>query len=78
MAPQAQWNGKVVYTFGASTGQPRSSYWAHADPVTAGGTGTRFFASDARGMGTVTALLAPIAFAAPILTVPTLTVVAPV
>src|SRR5207245_899012 len=23
LAPQAQWNGKVVYTFGASTGQPR-------------------------------------------------------
>ncbi|MBC7514748.1 MAG: hypothetical protein H7234_09990 [Herminiimonas sp.] len=25
-APQAGWNGKVVYTFGASTGQPRKQY----------------------------------------------------
>ena len=25
-APQAQWNGKVVYTFGASTGQPRLQF----------------------------------------------------
>ena len=25
-APQPQWNGKVVYTFGASTGQPRRQY----------------------------------------------------
>jgi len=24
--PQAQWNGKVVYTFGASTGQPRLQF----------------------------------------------------
>jgi prepilin-type N-terminal cleavage/methylation domain-containing protein len=29
--------------------QPRSSFWAHADPVTPGGTGTRFFATDTRG-----------------------------
>jgi hypothetical protein len=26
LAPQAQWNGKVVYSFGASTGQPRLQY----------------------------------------------------
>ena len=26
LAPQAQWNGKVVYTFGASTGQPRLQF----------------------------------------------------
>ncbi len=26
LAPQPQWNGKVVYTFGASTGQPRLQY----------------------------------------------------
>jgi hypothetical protein len=26
VAPQAQWNGKVVYTFGASTGQPRLQF----------------------------------------------------
>ena len=25
-APQPQWNGKIVYTFGASTGQPRRQY----------------------------------------------------
>ena len=25
-APQVQWNGKVVYTFGASTGQPRRQF----------------------------------------------------
>src|SRR5204863_180440 len=25
-APQPQWNGKVVYTFGASTGQPRLQF----------------------------------------------------
>ena len=36
-------------TCNASTGQPKSSFWSHADPVTAGGTGTRFFASDTRG-----------------------------
>jgi prepilin-type N-terminal cleavage/methylation domain-containing protein len=29
--------------------QPRSSYWAKADPATLGGTGTRYFASDTRG-----------------------------
>jgi hypothetical protein len=26
LAPQAQWNGKMVYTFGASTGQPRLQF----------------------------------------------------
>ena len=26
LAPQAQWNGKVVYSFGASTGQPRQQF----------------------------------------------------
>lgn len=26
LAPQAQWNGKVLYTYGASTGQPRQQY----------------------------------------------------
>ncbi|HEU5297372.1 MAG TPA: DUF6351 family protein [Burkholderiaceae bacterium] len=26
LAPQAQWNGKVVYTYGASTGQPRLQF----------------------------------------------------
>jgi type IV pilus assembly protein PilA len=27
----------------------QSSYWANADPATPGGTGTRYFATDARG-----------------------------
>ncbi len=26
LVPQAQWNGKVIYTFGASTGQPRLQF----------------------------------------------------
>ena len=26
LAPQAQWNGKVLYSFGASTGQPRQQF----------------------------------------------------
>jgi len=26
LSPQAQWNGKVVYSFGASTGQPRQQF----------------------------------------------------
>ena len=38
-----------VTTCNASTGTPASSYWAGADPVTAGGTGTRYFATDTRG-----------------------------
>jgi type IV pilus assembly protein PilA len=29
--------------------QPKSSYWANADPATPGGTGTRYFATDTRG-----------------------------
>ena len=36
-------------TCNASVGQPMSSFFSHADPVTAGGTGTRYFASDTRG-----------------------------
>jgi type IV pilus assembly protein PilA len=36
-------------TCNVSAGQPMSSFWSHADPVTAGGTGTRYFASDTRG-----------------------------
>ena len=36
-------------TCNASAGQPASSYFANADPVTAGGTGTRYFATDTRG-----------------------------
>lgn len=33
----------------AATGVPSSSYFASAAPVTAGGTGTRYFATDTRG-----------------------------
>src|SRR5262245_7279450 len=35
-------------TCNGSTGVPASSYFANADPVTAGGTGTRYFATDTR------------------------------
>ncbi|MEP7308498.1 MAG: prepilin-type N-terminal cleavage/methylation domain-containing protein [Acidobacteriota bacterium] len=38
-----------VVTCNASAGTPASSYFAKADPVTPGGTGTRFFATDTRG-----------------------------
>jgi len=41
--------GTPSATCNTSTGQPASSYWADAEPVTAGGTGTRFFATDTRG-----------------------------
>ena len=34
---------------GNSVTQPKTSYMANADPVTSGGTGTRHFATDARG-----------------------------
>lgn len=36
-------------TCNASANDPASSYMSTADPVTAGGTGTRYFASDTRG-----------------------------
>ena len=39
----------AVTTCNGSTGTPASSYFANADPVTAGGTGTRYFATDTRG-----------------------------
>ena len=41
--------GTPSATCNTSTGQPASSYWANADPVTPGGTGTRYFATDTRG-----------------------------
>jgi type IV pilus assembly protein PilA len=40
--------GTPSATCNASAGQPASSYWANADPLTPGGTGTRFFATDTR------------------------------
>jgi type IV pilus assembly protein PilA len=41
--------GTAAATCNASTGVPASSFMATADPVTTGGTGTRYFASDTRG-----------------------------
>jgi type IV pilus assembly protein PilA len=41
--------GTAAATCNASAGQPASSYWANANPVTPGGTGTRYFATDTRG-----------------------------
>jgi len=41
--------GTAAGTCNASAGVPASSYWAGADPVTPGGTGTWYFATDARG-----------------------------
>ena len=41
--------GTAASTCNASAGTPSSSYFANADPVTAGGTGTRYFATDTRG-----------------------------
>jgi prepilin-type N-terminal cleavage/methylation domain-containing protein len=40
--------GAAANTCNASAGQPVSSYFANADPVTPGGTGTRYFATDSR------------------------------
>ncbi len=45
----AQTIGTAAATCNVSAGTPFSSYWANADPVTAGGTGTRYFATDTRG-----------------------------
>jgi hypothetical protein len=39
-APQPQWNGKLLYTFGASTGQPRQQFRSQQNWVIAGITGT--------------------------------------
>ena len=41
--------GTAAATCNVSTNIPQSSYYASAVPVTAGGTGTRFFATDTRG-----------------------------
>ena len=38
-----------VATCNSSAATPASSYFAKADPLTAGGTGTRYFATDTRG-----------------------------
>jgi len=41
--------GTGAATCNASASNPASSYFAKADPVTAGGTGTRYFGTDPRG-----------------------------
>ena len=41
--------GTAAATCNVSAGTPASSYFANADPVTPGGTGTRYFATDTRG-----------------------------
>jgi type IV pilus assembly protein PilA len=41
--------GTVSATCNGTGTQPVSSYFAKADPITAGGTGTRYFATDTRG-----------------------------
>ena len=41
--------GTIANTCNAPAAIPASSYWGKADPVTAGGTGTRYFATDTRG-----------------------------
>jgi hypothetical protein len=42
--------GVAAATCNASTGTPASSYFASAEPVMPGGTGTRYFATDTRGI----------------------------
>jgi len=41
--------GTAATTCNASAGTPATSFYAKADPVTFGGTGTRYFATDSRG-----------------------------
>ena len=41
--------GVAANTCNAATNNPTSSYNANADPVTPGGTGTRYFGTDTRG-----------------------------
>ena len=41
--------GVGAATCNVSANNPSSSYFGKADPVTAGGTGTRYFATDTRG-----------------------------
>ena len=41
--------GVAAGTCNVSANNPASSYFANADPVTPGGTGTRYFATDTRG-----------------------------
>ena len=61
--------GSASATCNSSTGTPASSYWAKADPITAGGTGTRYFATDTRGtifQDTAATIANPIASGTPV------------
>ena len=42
--------GTAAGTCNGATATPASSYFASAEPVTPGGTGSRFFATDGRGI----------------------------
>src|SRR5467141_1086661 len=46
LAPQAQWNGKVVYTFGASTGQPRLQFRSEQNWADHAGLSRGFMVAD--------------------------------
>jgi len=48
-APGTMDIGTAAGTCNASASAPASAYFAKADPVTPGGSGTRFFATDTRG-----------------------------
>jgi type IV pilus assembly protein PilA len=55
--------GTAAGTCNVSAGTPASSFFASADPVTPGGTGTRYFATDTRGtifFSTTAAVVNPI------------------
>jgi hypothetical protein len=41
--------GSAAATCNGSANTPASSYYANADPITPGASGTRFFATDVRG-----------------------------
>jgi prepilin-type N-terminal cleavage/methylation domain-containing protein len=59
--------GSAGATCNASAGTPMSAYYANADPVTIGGTGNRYFATDTRGsifFSTAAAIANPIPAAA--------------
>ena len=58
--------GTATDTCNSSAGAPQSAYFAKADPVTPNGTGTRYFATDARGtifQNTAATLAEPLATA---------------
>ena len=48
-APDVSDIGSAATTCNSSVGTPATSYFANADPLTPGGTGVRYFATDSRG-----------------------------